>query len=65
MTVERLANYSPTRFRWPACIPVTGLVFSWPRFKREHGQQTVDALIREFGLEIIFDFAPGTKFKGD
>ena len=30
---------------------------------REHGQQAVDALIREFGLEARFDFRPGTPFK--
>ena len=30
--------------------------------QREHGQQAVDALIREFGLEQLFGFRPGTPF---
>lgn len=30
---------------------------------REHGQQAVDMLIREFHLDEIWDIQPGTKFK--
>jgi hypothetical protein len=29
----------------------------------EHGQQAVDDLIREFSLDAVFGFAPGTEFK--
>ncbi|NIP18139.1 MAG: hypothetical protein GWM87_08260 [Xanthomonadales bacterium] len=29
----------------------------------EHGQQAVDALIRELDLETLFDLKPGTVFK--
>jgi hypothetical protein len=29
----------------------------------EHGQAAVDALIREFDLETLFGFKPGTEFK--
>ena len=32
--------------------------------QREHGQEAVDALIRELGLERIFGFKPGTVFDG-
>ena len=32
--------------------------------QREHGQVAVDQLIREFGLEQLFGFVPGTKFSG-
>ena len=28
----------------------------------EHGQAAVDALIREFGMESLFGFRPGTAF---
>jgi len=31
---------------------------------REHGQQAVDGLIAELGLEDIFSFRPGTRFEG-
>ncbi len=31
---------------------------------REHGQETVDRLIRELELERIFGFKPGTRFEG-
>ena len=31
--------------------------------QEEHGQATVDALIREFGLERLFGLKPGTEFK--
>jgi hypothetical protein len=30
--------------------------------QREHGQQAVDRLIREFDLETLFGFTPGTPF---
>ena len=32
--------------------------------QREHGQSAVDQLIREFDLERLFGFVPGTKFSG-
>jgi hypothetical protein len=31
--------------------------------QREHGQQAVDAFIREFDLEQLFGFRTGTEFK--
>ena len=31
---------------------------------KEHGQDTVDQLIRELALERIFGFRPGTRFQG-
>jgi hypothetical protein len=30
---------------------------------RDFGQETVDALIREYGLEQLWDIKPGTVFK--
>ena len=30
---------------------------------RDHGQQAVDALIREFELETLWDIKPGTVFE--
>jgi hypothetical protein len=30
--------------------------------QREHGQNAVDQLIREFDLEDLFGFRPGTEF---
>ena len=32
--------------------------------QKEHGQKSVDQLIRELDLETIFDFKPGAFFKG-
>ena len=32
--------------------------------QREHGQAAVDTLIREFGMETLFGFKPGTEFHG-
>lgn len=32
--------------------------------QREHGQEAVDGLIRELGLDRIFGFEPGTRFEG-
>jgi len=29
----------------------------------DHGQAAVDALIREFGMEMLFGLKPGTEFK--
>jgi hypothetical protein len=31
--------------------------------RREHGQQLVDEFIREFDLEQLFGFLPGTEFR--
>jgi hypothetical protein len=31
--------------------------------QRDHGQPAVDALIREFDLETLFGFRPGTEFR--
>jgi len=31
--------------------------------QREHGQVAVDQLIREFDLEQLFGFKPGTEFR--
>ena len=31
--------------------------------QREHGQNAVDGFIREFDLETLFGFKPGTEFK--
>ena len=31
--------------------------------QREHGQSAVDGFIREFDLEKLFGFKPGTEFK--
>ena len=30
--------------------------------QREHGQEAVDGFIREFDLEQLFGFRPGTRF---
>jgi hypothetical protein len=32
--------------------------------QREHGRAAVDSLIREFDLETLFGFKPGTEFHG-
>ncbi|MEA3410086.1 MAG: hypothetical protein U9R74_00925 [Pseudomonadota bacterium] len=32
--------------------------------QKEHGQAAVDDLIREFDLETVFGFKPGSKFRG-
>ncbi|MHB1053663.1 MAG: hypothetical protein ACYCZT_11435 [Thiobacillus sp.] len=32
--------------------------------QREHGQAAVDACIRDFQLDEIFGFQPGTRFEG-
>lgn len=31
---------------------------------KEHGQEAVDRLIEEFGLEELFGFKPGMRFRG-
>jgi hypothetical protein len=32
--------------------------------QKEHGQEAVDGLIRELGLEAVFGFEPGMRFEG-
>jgi hypothetical protein len=32
--------------------------------QREHGQDAVDQCIQELRLDVVFGFAPGTRFEG-
>ena len=63
MTLERAHQLLAVQagFGGPYNANSTKLILS--EVMREHGQQSVDGLIRELKLEEIFGFKPGTVFR--
>ena len=63
MTLERARQLLAVQagFGGPYNANSTKLILS--EVMREHGQQSVDGLIRELKLEEIFGFKPGTVFR--
>ncbi|MEN8128601.1 MAG: hypothetical protein ABFS45_00115 [Pseudomonadota bacterium] len=64
MTVDKARELLTNQAQVASMYTRNGARLILAEVQREHGQQTVDALIRELDLENIFGFAPGTKFKG-
>ncbi len=64
MTVDKARELLTNQAQVASMYTRNGARLILAEVQREHGQQTVDALIRELDLENIFAFAPGTEFKG-
>ncbi len=64
MTVDKARELLTNQVQVSSMYTRNGARLILAEVQREHGQQTVDALIRELDLENIFGFTPGTKFKG-
>jgi hypothetical protein len=64
MTLEKAKKLLAVHADFGGFYNANGAKLVLAEVQREHGQQGVDALIRELELERIFGFAPGTKFDG-
>ncbi len=60
MTVDKARELLTNQAQVASMYTRNGARLILAEVQREHGQQTVDALIRELDLENIFGFAPGT-----
>ena len=64
MTLERARQLLEVQAGFGGFYNANGAKLILAEVSREHGQGTVDRLIRELELERIFGFAPGTAFDG-
>ena len=64
MTLEKAKKLLAVQADFGGFYNANGAKLILAEVQREHGQQAVDALIRELELERIFGFAPGTEFGG-
>jgi hypothetical protein len=62
MTLERARQLLQAQVNFGGGYNRQGSRLILAEVAREHGQETVDALIRELDLERVFGFAPGTLF---
>ncbi len=63
MTLERARELLRTQVSFGGGYNRNGTRLILAEVAREHGQEAVDALIRELGLEQVFGIAPGTRFE--
>ncbi len=64
MTVDKARELLTNQVQVSSMYTRNGARLILAEVQLEHGQQTVDTLIRELDLENIFGFTPGTEFKG-
>jgi hypothetical protein len=62
MTLEKAREYLSVQASMGSGYNRNGARLVLAEVRREHGQQAVDALIRELDLERVFGFKPGTEF---
>lgn len=64
MTLEKAKQLLKVHADFGGFYNANGAKLILAEVHREHGQAAVDQLIREFDLERIFGFKPGTTFDG-
>ena len=62
MTLEKARELLRTQVSFGGGYNRNGTRLILAEVAREHGQQAVDALIRELGIDRVFGIAPGTRF---
>ena len=63
MTLEKARELLATHVRMGSGYNRNAARLVLAEVQREHGQEAVDRLIRELGLEEAFGFRPGTRFR--
>lgn len=63
MTLERARQLLQTQVSFRGGYNRQGARLILAEVAREHGQDEVDGLIRELGLEQVFSFKPATSFE--
>jgi hypothetical protein len=64
VTVEKARELIATQLRFGGGYNRNAVRLILAEVQRGHGQQAVDGLIRELGLEQVFGLAEGTDFSG-
>jgi hypothetical protein len=64
MTLEKARKLLAVQADFGGRYNANGAKLILAEVQREHGQEAVDAFIRELELERIFGFAVGTRFGG-
>ncbi len=64
MTLEKARELIVTQLQFGGGYNRNAVRLILGEIQREHGQQAVDGLIRELGLEQAFELRPGTNFAG-
>jgi hypothetical protein len=64
MTLEKARQLITVQSQFGGGYNRNGVRLILGEVQREHGQQVVDRLIREFDLENIFGIVPGTDLSG-
>jgi len=64
MTLDRARHFLSIQVNFGGGYNANSAKLVLSEMQKEHGQELVDQLIREFGLEQVFGFAPGTRFEG-
>jgi hypothetical protein len=64
MTLERARELLGVQVSMGSGYNRNGARLILAEVSREHGQDAVDQLIRELGLDQVFGFKSGTKFTG-
>ena len=64
MTLEKARELIATQLRFGGGYNRNAVRLILAEVQREHGQQAVDGLIRELGLERAFGLEEGTDFSG-
>lgn len=64
MTLERARYFLSVQVSFGGGYNANSAKLVLSEMQKEHGQVVVDQLIREFDLEKVFGFAPGTRFEG-
>ncbi len=64
MTLEKARELIATQLQFGGGYNRNAVRLILGEMQRKHGPQAVDGLIRELGLEQVFELRPGTDFAG-
>lgn len=64
MTLDRARHFLAIQVGFGGGYNANSAKLVLSEMQKEHGQEVVDQLIREFGMEQVFGFVPGTRFEG-
>ena len=63
MTLDRARHFLSVQVSFGGGYNANSAKLVLSEMQKDYGQEVVDQLIREFGLEQVFGFVPGTRFE--
>lgn len=63
MTLDRARHFLAIQVNFGGGYNANSAKLILSEMQKDYGQEVVDQLIREFDLEKVFGFAPGTRFE--